>query len=56
MLSGETVRHLRIPIIHMRGEIVAEQQRRRSTRPEAAVGELNIPSLDKLSGRGLVHV
>ena len=57
MLRGETVRHLRIPVVHIRGEIIAEQQRGRSAGgPEAPVGELHIPSLDKLRGRGLVRV
>ena len=56
MLRGETVGHLWIPVVHIRGEIIAEQQRRRSAGPEAPVGELHIPSLDKLRGRGLVRV
>ena len=56
MLGGETVRHLRIPVVHIRGEIIAEQQRRRSAGSEAPVGELHIPSLNKLRACGLVRV
>ena len=56
MLRGETVRHLRIPVVHIRGEIIAEQQRHRRARPEAPVGELHVPGLDELRGHRLVRV
>src|SRR5271154_4934754 len=55
MLRRETVRHLWIPVVHVRGKIIEQQQRGPSARPKAPVGKPNIPSLDELRGSGLVR-
>ena len=56
MLRGRTRSSPSDPVVHIRGEIIAEQQRRCSARPETPVGELHFASLDKMRGRGLVRV
>ena len=50
------IRHLWVPVVHVRGEVVEKQQRKASAAAEAPVRELDVSDLDELCAGGFVRI
>jgi len=56
VLSREAIRHLGVPVVHVRGEIVEKQQGKPAVPTKAPVREPDVSDLDELCASRFVRI